>query len=170
VLTGRVMALRDWFASNPAYALPEMRLLSDADWVGFAFEHPEIDQGGDLWPVASQLRTKAIVAGEEAVQAALVRYVAAVPNFPLTDANQLLDYSSTLDADILSRYSAFPDAQSMGPRHDKLIGPAMVSHPTIQTKPAANGSGTEEWHVVTANQRMDSSRFIGDTRPISSWP
>ena len=169
VLTSRVMALRDWFSGNPAYALPEMRLLTDADWVGFAFEHPEIDAGGDLWPVASQLRTKAIVEGEDAVQAALVRYVSAGANPPLTDANQLLTYSSSLDADILTRYSAYPDAKSMRSRYN-MPGPVMVSHPTIQTKPGANGSGTEGWQVVYANGRTDNSRIMGDTGPLSTWP
>jgi RNA polymerase sigma factor (sigma-70 family) len=171
VLTSRVMALRDWFADNPAYALPEMRLLTDADWVGFAFEHPEIDAGGDLWPVASQLRTKAIVAGEDAVQAALMRYVSAGSNPPLTDPNQLLAYSSSLDADILARYSAFPDAHLMGPRYkDSPLGPVMVSHPTMESKPSANGSGAEGWQVISANTRMNNSRFIGDARPLSTWP
>jgi RNA polymerase sigma factor (sigma-70 family) len=171
VLTNRVTALRDWFAANPSYALPEMRLLTDADWVDFSFQHPEIDAGGDLWPVASQLRTKAIVVGEDAVQAALVRYVIAGATPPLTDANQLLAYSSSLDADILTRYSAFPDIRSMGPRYkDRLPGPVMVSHPTLQAKPSANGRGSEDWQIVYANGRSESSRIIGDTNPVSAWP
>jgi RNA polymerase sigma factor (sigma-70 family) len=170
VLTSRVTALRDWFARNPAYELPEMRLLTDADWVGFVFEQPEIDAEEDLWPVASELRAKAIVAGVDAVQAALVRYVTAGANPPLTDANQLLAFSSSLDADILSRYSAYPDPQLMGPRYKKFLGPVMVSHPAVQMRPSANGSGTEGWEVITANLRSSNSRFIGDTGPLSTWP
>jgi RNA polymerase sigma factor (sigma-70 family) len=169
-LTNRVTALRDWFARNPAYKLPEMRLLTDAEWVGLAFEHPEIDAGNDLWPVANELRSKAIVAGEDAVQAALVRYIGAGSNPPLTDSNQLLGISSSLDADILARYSAYPDGKSAGTRYERLVGPVMVSHPTTQTKPGANERGTEGWEVVSANTRSGNSRFIGDTGPLSTWP
>jgi RNA polymerase sigma factor (sigma-70 family) len=170
VLTSRVTALRHWFAANSAYALPEMRLLTDSDWVGFAFEHPEIDAGGDLWPVASELRTKAIAAGETAVQAALINYVGAGSNPSLVDASQLLAYSSSLDADILARYTAFPDSHSMGTRYKGLSGPVLASHPTIQSKPSANATGSEEWEIVYANGRSGNSRLIGDTNPISTWP
>ncbi|HZZ19614.1 MAG TPA: sigma-70 family RNA polymerase sigma factor [Opitutaceae bacterium] len=170
VLVDRVMALRNWFTENPSYTLPELRLMSDADWVGFAFEHPEIDAGGDLWPVAWEFRTKAVAAGEEAVQMALARFVNSDPHPPLTDPRQLLAYSTTLDADILGRYSAFADASTAGSHWSNTTGPMMASRPIMVAKPGKAGAGSESWEIVFPFGRSEKSRNIGDTNPIVAWP
>jgi RNA polymerase sigma factor (sigma-70 family) len=169
-LTRRVGILRSWFGSNPGLVLPEFELLTDRDWVGFAYQHSEIDAGGDLWPVAHQLREKAIATAVPLIQAALKAYIASSTKVPLTDPNQLLPFAPSLDAAILARYSAFPDDRALAKaeQNDFLLGPIVVSHPEIDDLPGENSDGVESWEIIRQYGTYGSSRSIGN--PNTSWP
>ena len=105
----RVNRLKQFFAANPAEAVPELQYLTDKDWLELVtYDHHRLDPDGRY--ALSSARSKAQISFAKSVLDAALRQYGRNNNgqFP-TDLSQLVPYfKSSVDPSVLEHWAILP--------------------------------------------------------------
>lgn len=105
----RVAQLKQHLEQNPAARIPEMKLLSESDWLMMIKERSAISTETDLQRVFSQIRDAAEEKFVLQIKKALAAFHRAQNGQHLTDFAQLLPYfKSPIDPEIARRWTVVP--------------------------------------------------------------
>lgn len=108
----RASSFKQWFEQNPDKSIPELQLLTEADWLFEASRNLQVftnrAQGNDIHMIADNLRTKAKSRFANMMGHALSGYIASNAGSLPDDLSQLLSYFPPVG-------DAFPSARPVNP-------------------------------------------------------
>jgi len=104
-LVGRIRALQERLARSPNQQIPELRLLTDRDWIEIARRNNHLETDEDFRRALGELRTRAVTEMWRPMTTALQGYLKASQSQLPADLTQLAPYfNPPMNADLLDRY------------------------------------------------------------------
>ena len=163
----RANSIKQWFEQNPDKSIPELQLLTDADWLFEASRNPQIatnrSQGNDFNMIAYNLRDTAKKRFAAFLGHAFSNYIAANEGALPDDLTQLLPYfapagdtsvfARSVDASILQRYELL--------RHGK-VSDLPRGEPIVREKAPADDQIDALLSVMVGSFSMQSTGKVTD--------
>ena len=171
----RVVSLKKWLSSRPEASIPELRLLSEADWLGVAKDHERLETELQFRKAMSQIRGVAERKVADELNRALRGFQQAQEGRMPTELNQLLPYLATpLDESVLSRWTM---------AHPSTIGGLGLTGDTMITQRApvddvfdrrfgigANGYANTDFLTSLSGEVLDRVNRAYQAAHEGEWP